>query len=126
MYSTQDFDIYSEEKLPQFDILVGADILYNSDLARQVGLRLYEAISRALNDDTPFPKIVIADSQQFHGTNFLVEVEELRELHKMLYENGMDTLRWKDTKLTNITTSGVVIDEDQEYDVNVRLLSWGW
>jgi hypothetical protein len=122
----QDYDVYSDEKLPRFDVLVVADVLYNSDLAKQIGLRLYESISRALSEDAPFPKIIITDSQQFHGTNFLVELEELRELNLMLQENGFDTLQWENQNLTNVVGSGVLLDEDQVYDVNVRLISWGW
>lgn len=122
----QDFDVYSNEQLPQFDILIAADVLYNANLAKQIGLRLYESISRSLANDAPFPKVIVADSQKFHGTNFLLEVPELVGLNNMLYENGLDVLRWQEIKLVNVTTSGVVIDEDQEYDVNVRLLSWGW
>lgn len=118
--------MYSKEKLPQFDILIAADVLYNSDLAKQIGLRLYESISRALSEDATFPKVIITDSQQFHGTNFLVEVEELRELNKMLFENGLDILQWKDSSIKNIETSGVLLDEDQVYDANVRLITWGW
>ena len=79
-----------------------------------------------MENDAPFPKVIVADSQKFHGTNFLLEVPELVGLNNMLYENGLDVLRWEEIKLVNVTTSGVVIDEDQEYDVNVRLLSWGW
>jgi hypothetical protein len=78
------------------------------------------------NNNRPFPKIIIADSQKFHGTNFLVEVRELVELNEILVDNGFDALRWECVKLENVTTSGVVIDEDQEYDVDVRLVSWGW
>jgi hypothetical protein len=124
--SLQDFDVFSEEKLPAFDILVVADVLYNSVLAEQIGLRIYESISRALSDEVAFPKIIVTDSQQFHGTNFLVEVEELKEMNKMLLESGLDILHWEERNLKDVIGSGVLLDEDQVYDANVRLIRWGW
>lgn len=95
-------------------------------MARQIGLRLYESISRALSDNTAFPKIIITDSQQFHGTNFLVELNELRDLNELLLENGFAPLQWEDQNLKNVVGSGVLLDEDQVYDANVRMISWGW
>ena len=118
--------MYSEEKLPHCDILVAADVLYNSDLAKQVGLRVYEAISRAISEDTTFPKIIVTDSQQFHGTNFLYALEELQDLNNLLLESGLELLQWNDQNLKNVETSGVIIDEDQVYDAKVRMISWGW
>ena len=115
------FDLFSNQPLPPCDILVAADILYNDDLARQVGHRLYEAITHS----SP-PKVIITDSQKFHGTNFLEELKELRELNAHLKENGWEILRWETRKLKDICGSGVLVDEDQVYDVDVRMISWGW
>ena len=95
-------------------------------MAKQIGLRVYEAISHAISENIPFPKIIVTDSQQFHGTNFLVESKELEELNTMLLESGFEVLQWKDQNLKNVETSGVLLDEDQVYDANVRMISWGW
>jgi hypothetical protein len=121
-----DFDIFSKEKLLHCDILVAADVLYNSDLAKQIGLRLHELVSFALSKKVPSPMIVIIDSQKFHGTNILNELEQLRELNDLLVETGLDLLQWEDWKLQNVVGSGVLLDEDLVYNVDVRLLSWGW
>ena len=125
--SLQDFDVFSKKKLPEFDILVVADVLYNSALAEQIGLRIYESISRALSDKVAFPKIIVTDSQQFHDTNFLVEVEELRELNKVLLESGLDVLHWEERNVIDLVGSGgwFLLEEDQVYDPNVRLIRWG-
>jgi hypothetical protein len=122
----EDFDVYSDQKLPQYDILVAADVLYNSDLAKRIGLRLYESVLCALSGKEARPRIIITDSQKFHGTDFLIELKELRELNEALLENGMDQLQWEDQNLQNVVGSGVLLDEDLVYNVDVRLLSWGW
>jgi hypothetical protein len=121
-----DFDIFSKEKLPHCDILVAADVLCNSDFAKQIGLRLHELVSLALSKKVPRPRIVITDSQKFHGTNFLSELEQLRELNELLVESGLDQLQWEDRKLQNDVGSGVLLYDDLVYNGDVRLLSWGW
>lgn len=125
----KDFDLFSSEDLPRCDILVAADVLYNSELATQVGIRLHEVITRTLGDDDSTskpPKIIITDSQKFHGTDFLMEVQELVELNKLFREHGAEELRWETQTLKNVTGSGVLIDEDQSYDVDVKTICWGW
>lgn len=124
--NVEDFDVYSDQKLPPCDILVAADVLYNSDLSKRIGLRLHESILCALSGKEACPRIIITDSQKFHGTDFLIELKELRELNEALVENGLDQLQWEDKKLQNVTASGVLLDVDLVYNVDVRLLSWGW
>ncbi|KAL3802807.1 hypothetical protein HJC23_007584 [Cyclotella cryptica] len=120
------FDVYSDQKLPHCDILVAADVLYNSDLAKRIGLRVHELVSYALSENGAHSGIIITDSQKFHGTDFLLELKELRELNELLLKSGLDQLQWEDRKLQNVVGSGVLLDGDLVYDADVRLLSWGW
>lgn len=122
LLSQPDFDLFSEVPLPESDIIIAADVLYNSELAAQVGRRIYEAISK--NDK--IPKLIVTDSQKFHGTDFLVEVKELKELSSLLRERGLEELQWEMRQLTQVRGSGVLVDEDQTYDVDVRMICWGW
>ncbi len=117
-----DFDLFSEMSLPESDIIIAADVLYNPELATQVGRRIYEAISQ--NDK--IPKLIVTDSQKFHGTDFLVEVTELKELSSLLKERGLEQLQWEMRQLKQVCASGVLVDEDQTYDVDVRMICWGW
>ena len=120
------FDLFSDDPLPACDILIAADVLYNPELAKQVGLRLHEAIVRSFEEGTPPTKVIVTDSQQFHGTNFLVDVAELRELNALFEEDDWEQLKWETQKLSQVCTSGVLIEEDQTYDVKIRMISWGW
>jgi predicted nicotinamide N-methyase len=120
------FDLFSDLALPACDILIAADVLYNPELAKQVGRRLHEAIVRSFDAGASPTKVIITDSQQFHGTNFLEEVTELRELNAIFKESNFERLRWETHKLESVQGSGVLIDEDQTYDVDARMISWGW
>lgn len=112
---TMKFDLYSNDQLPECDIVVAADVLYNEELAKQIGLRCVEVLSRP----NP-PKLVVTDSQRFHGTDFLVEMNEI------LNDRIGKTLQWDHFLLPDITGSGVLIEGDQTYDAKVRLVSDGW
>ena len=119
------FDLFSSEPLPPCDILVAADTLYNEHLAKQVGHRLHEAIVRSFDVGSSPTKVLVTDSQQFHGTDFLQE-KEMVELNALFEQGGWKPLQWEIEKLKNVRGSGVLIDEDQTYDVNVRAIRWGW
>ncbi len=119
------FDLFSSEQLPPCDILVAADTLYNEHLARQVGHRLHEAIVRSFDVGDSPTKVLVTDSQQFHGTDFLQE-KEMVELNALFQQGGWKPLQWELEKLKNVRGSGVLIDEDQTYDVDVRAIRWGW
>jgi len=120
------FDLFSDKPLPACDILIAADVLYNSDLAKQVGQRLHEAIVRSFEEGNPPTKVIVTDSQKFHGTNFLEEVDDLKELNMLFQENDWEQLKWEKQKLEKVCGSGVLVDEDQIYDVETRMLCWGW
>jgi len=89
------------------EVIVAADILYNENLAKQVGRRCLEALKLH-----PKPALIVTDSQRFHGTDFLKGIREEMEDH----------LSWEEVLLKNVTGSGILIEEDQTYDVKVRIL----
>ena len=105
---TSEFDIFSNQPLPDCDVVVAADILYNEQLAKQVARRCCEIFQLP---ETNRPTLIVTDSQKFHGTNFL-------NLLKDEYPN----LKWEERTLHNVTGSGILIEEDQTYDVKARIL----
>lgn len=107
------FDLFSNEDLPDCDILVAADVLYNKELAQQIGRRVVEVLNR----DRP-PSLLITDSQRFHGTDFLQAVNEILP--------DQPPLQWSYCELRNIWASGVMIDGDQTYDATTRMVSTRW
>ena len=110
------FDLFSGDPLPECDILVAADVLYNEELAQQIGIRVVEALSR--NPDSP-PCLLITDSQRFHGTDFLPGANDQLPERKQ-------PLEWEYFELQNVQGSGVMIDGDQTYDATTRMVSTGW
>ena len=91
----------------QVNVVVIADVLYNERLARCVGERCWDILSAG----RPI-LLIVTDSQRFHGTDFLKE----------LNLKSAKQLAWTEVMLQNITASGVLIDEDQTYDVKARML----
>ncbi len=110
------FDLFSKEDLPGCDVVVVADVLYNAELAMEVGRRCVEVLSRKLP-----PKIIVTDSQRFRGTDFLEDVNIRLEGR---YRHA--PLEWEYYELVNIKGSGVMIDGDQVYDATTRMFSAGW
>ena len=101
------FDICSDEPLPECDIVVAADVLYNDHLASHVGKRCLEALRRGR-------KLLVSDSQRF--TDFVPELN-----------NHLETpVAWEERRLQDFTGSGVMVEEDQTYNVTARVLAVGW
>jgi predicted nicotinamide N-methyase len=95
------------------DLLVVADVLYNEQLAKQVCRRCVEAYQQNLSC-----KILITDSQRFvprfiHDLN--VACETVAEAMGIHYQK----VAWHVETMKAFTGSGVIIDEDQTYDVKV-------
>lgn len=87
--------------------MIAADVLYNEQLASHVGKRCLEAIQKDI-------KVLVTDSQRF--------TDLLPELNRQLDA----AVEWKEVQLDSFTGSGVMVDEDQTYDVTVRVLAFGW
>lgn len=104
----KEFDIFSSDPLPDSDVVVAADILYNEQLAKEVARRCCEILDLPIEKR---PQLIVTDSQKFHGTNFLDQLK-----------GDYPDLRWEDRILHNVTGSGILIEEDQTYDVKARIL----
>ena len=107
---TKLFDICSQDPLPDCDIVIAADVLYNDVLAKEVGRRCVEALSKV-----PQPRLIVTDSQRFHGTDFLDSINcERSDRYK---------LHWEEKNLEQVEVSGILINDDQKINVKARLLS---
>jgi len=114
VFETRMFDLCDEnQKLPleEIDIVVIADVLYNEKLASYVGIRCWEVLTMSN------ASLIVTDSQRFHGTNFV------KTLNSRLEEQGIAPVEWQEVILYNITGSGIMIDDDQTYDIKARMLS---
>ena len=106
---------HDQQPLPVADVVIAADVLYNEYLASHVSRRCVEALSQ-----NPATKILITDSQRFVD-KFVPELNQL--LETIWKKNGEHHIRneWLERNL-EFTGSGVIIDDDQTYDVKVRVL----
>ena len=107
---TQKLDIASVESLPDCDVMVISDVLYNKDLADHVIRRCIEA-RRSSNP----PTILISDSQR-------IVADFAEKLNEKLEKLGESRVYWMSRFLQKFTGSGVAIDEDQTYSVRARAL----
>jgi len=114
--TTEVFDLTSKSPLPleNVDVVLACDTLYNEELAKHVGRRCYEVLS---SSPSP-PALIVTDSQRFHGTDFLVELNA----HLFLDDPAHEIITWSTTNLSNVTSSGILIPEDQNYDIDVRYI----
>ena len=108
--TTKLFDISSSDALPDCDIIIAADIMYSNRLSQLLSDRCLEARRKKHP-----PKILVSDSQRF--------VDFLPCLRAQL---GDDALQWEERRLEAFTGSGVMVNEDQTYDVKARVLLIGW
>lgn len=102
-----DLFAHEDQPLPDCDLLVVADVLYNENLASQVTRRIVEAFKR--NQKI---RVLVTDSQRF-VPKFDAQLNELLE------EVGGPGCSWTEEQIT-FTGSGVIMNEDQTYDVKVR------
>jgi predicted nicotinamide N-methyase len=105
----QVLDVCSDVPLPQCDVMVAADVLYNEHLALHMGRRCLEAVQKGV-------KVLVTDSQRF--------TDLLPDLSRRL--DAEPPMQWNETRLDAFTGSGVMVDEDQTYSVTVRVLGIGW
>lgn len=110
------------------ELLVVADVLYNDELASQVCRRCAEAM-----EQNPDVRILITDSQRFVPT-FVGDLNRALETgwartatssHPGTHSNATKSplpVAWQLDTLMRFTGSGVIIEEDQTYDVQVQTL----
>ena len=59
--------------------------------------------------------LIVTDSQRFHGTDFLENLNQEREAENLL--------EWEEVSLDRLTVAGILIEDDQEVNIKARLLS---
>ncbi|GKY98773.1 hypothetical protein MPSEU_000833500 [Mayamaea pseudoterrestris] len=112
--STQVLDLYNHKHhpLPECDVMIVADVLYNDQLAEQVIQRCVEA--RLLSKP---PVVLVSDSQRFVHD---FERQLNQRLKAALPQHAR--VAWMSRRLPKFTGSGVCIDADQTYDVKARVM----
>lgn len=127
LVQTEILDLFATEReqpIPPCDLLIVADVLYSEILASQVCRRCAEALEK-----NPNIRILITDSQRF-VPDFIDELNEaLKRVQVSSHANnenkddaGMALAAWKVQTMQKFKGSGVIIDEDQTYDVTVQSL----
>ena len=108
-------DLFGPDPLPieDVDLVLVADVLYNEELGMQVGKRIMELLNLA---EDRRPGIIVTDSQRFHGTDFTPLLNS--ELDRV----GRPLVEWEEREMV-VTTSGILIEEDQTYNVTARVIS---
>jgi predicted nicotinamide N-methyase len=103
-------DLFAVQDLPECDVVIVADVLYNERLATQVARRCLQARERQ-----PPALILVSDSQRFVA-NFEPD------LNDRLRRIGQPLVYWENRWLAEFRGSGVLIDTDQTYDVKARVI----
>ena len=109
------------QPLPECDVLIVADVLYNQKLALQVMDRVLEA--RVLHNAT----VLVTDSQRFvsdFDSILQKALEQEQDRHKGA-KSLAEGVQWRSRWLSKFTGSGVVIDQDQTYEVKARSMWLG-
>jgi predicted nicotinamide N-methyase len=105
---TRLLDLDSLEPLPTCDVMVVADLLYNENIALKVIQRVVEA-----RQCSPPVKVLISDSQRF--------VTDFETLLSEKLQDGR-AVQWVARWLPSFTGSGVLVDDDQTYEVRARII----
>jgi len=101
---TQLLDFCSDQPLPSCDVMVAADVLYNDKLAQLVVERCAQAYQMGAT-------VLVTDSQRFvHGFD--------QDLSRLL---GIQC-HWEPRKIDSFQGSGILVDADQTYDVDTRIM----
>ena len=115
---TEIFDITSSAKLPyphQCSMVIASDLLYNDDLAFALAERVCEAVRDG-------KKVVVSDSQRFHGRAFITRLNEI--LRKENLWGHEKEIEWRSTKLKGVETCSMIEEGDVKYDVDVNFLTF--
>jgi predicted nicotinamide N-methyase len=128
LVQTEILDLFATEReqpIPPCDLLIVADVLYSEILASQVCRRCAEALK-----NNPNIRILITDSQRF-VPDFIDELNEALKRVQVLSshtnnnekdDEGIPLAAWRIQTMKKFKGSGVIIDEDQTYDVTVQSL----
>ena len=124
------FDMATDLPLPAAaDVHVYADVLYTRELAQHVARRWRAEL---WGEGGSSQRLMLTDSQKFHSAAFLdalnapagVDTED-DESERAALEIGTSDRRrieWQQARLDSFTGSGILVEEDQTYDAEVRYL----
>lgn len=115
----REFDLFAEEEdLPECDVAVAADLVYNERLVRCVGRRCRELMMRQ------HPVGLIVAVSHLRGDYFAPLLEEINKIRGKTSELPLHS--WEECSLGDVRGSGILGGgaEDQTYvDVKARLIS---
>ena len=121
---TRTLDLFDEaDALPAAEVLLCSDLLYNPELAHQVGRRCGEALTAAEERESKL-SLLVTDSQRFQGggDGFSRGLQS-RLPSDAAREAAEAALGWQATHLEQFTGSGILVDGDQTYDIDARFIS---
>lgn len=111
--TTHVFDLCCHDELLPFlhdiNLMIVADVLYNPQLAQDVARRCGEAYRQGI-------KVLITDSQRF-----VPDFEQM--IQQYCSTNSKSPLvKWQERRLNDFTGSGILVEQDQTYNVTARVL----
>ena len=110
---TRAFDLCSDAPPPRADVHVFADVLYNGELAAAVGRRCREELWSGAAE-----RLLVSDSQRFASTSSFLE--ELNAPAGSGVDMRTAAIEWSPARVDRFTGSGILVDADQTYDVQLR------
>ena len=113
------FDVCSDAPLPAADLYIFSDLLYTRTLASHIARRCSELLWGC---GTPGARVLVTDSQKFHSAAFLDDLHVRAAEHREGATLGQQPIQWQHGRIERFTGSGILIDEDQTYDVELRYL----
>lgn len=121
---TRTLDLFDEaDALPAADVLLCSDLLYNPELAHQVGRRCGEALAAAEERSSKL-SLLVTDSQRFQGGGDGFSRGLLSRLPSDAARDAAEAaLGWQATHLEQFTGSGILVEGDQTYDIDARFIS---
>lgn len=96
------------------DLMIVADVLYNPQLAQHIARRCGEAFQQY---DIP---VLVTDSQRLVH-NFIEMIQPYATKHNNSTSN-QTVLAWQERKLQDFTGSGILVEQDQTYNVTARIV----
>ena len=109
------FDVCHPQPLPfleQVNVMIVADVLYNPDLAQHVARRCREAHDQGV-------QVLVTDSQRLVHT-FVEMIPPCRTGN--INNSASPAFAWQERRLSNFSGSGILVEQDQTYNVSARVL----
>ena len=120
---TRVFDLAADEPLPRADMLVCSDLLYSRELSMHVARHCREALwgAAGAHDDEAATRLLLTSSQQFAWIKDAF-LDALNSPPASPQHPRWRELAWSEARLESFTGSGILVEDDQVYDANIRWL----